>query len=401
MRNSLVALSMVCFTVITVPAFAANLDVTPSISLDQAYDSNVFNTDGNEKQDFILRATPAVTFSLRMPNTTLNLRTSLTSDTYYKYTELNSFNSAITLALDSQPPLALSPRLSIAPSGYFVQSRNSYLRTQLIPAGDPLLPASIAAESATQKSRDYGAALRMIYLVTPNADFSLGGGFSKRQFLDNTGGGAVDSRVVIGDTTLSYRFSPLFSSGPFFGTVYNTFDNGRDSRSYSAGLTASYRFSRSVTLDARAGGSRTRESDPAGLAARTTWSPTGSFLLVYADNNFRATLSGSFERAGGGSFGLTTQRESANLSVSDQFADRWWADLSGGYQRNRSLDAAPSEDLVSATGTAGIRYQIWEWANARLSGTAYRQWSNGTIGNDLTRYSAFLGVTVGHTYNIY
>ncbi len=87
-------------------AAAAKIDITPSISLDQVYDSNVFNTDGNEKGDFIFRVTPAVTFSLKMPETTLNLRTSLTSDTYYKYTELNSTNSAITLALDSQPPLA-------------------------------------------------------------------------------------------------------------------------------------------------------------------------------------------------------------------------------------------------------------------------------------------------------
>ena len=81
-------------------ASAARLDITPSISLDQVYDSNVFNTDGNEKEDFIFRATPAVTFSLRMPETTLNLRTSLTSDTYFKYTELNSSNSAISLAID-------------------------------------------------------------------------------------------------------------------------------------------------------------------------------------------------------------------------------------------------------------------------------------------------------------
>ena len=170
------------------PASAAKIDITPAISLDQVYDSNVFNTDGNEKGDFIFRATPAVTFSLKMPETTLNLRTSLTSDTYYKYTELNSTNSAITLALDSAPPLRITPRLSIAPSAHFVQARNSYLRTQLVPAADPLTPPSIASETATQKSRDYGAALRANYLLTERTEFSLGGGFSKRQYLDNTTG---------------------------------------------------------------------------------------------------------------------------------------------------------------------------------------------------------------------
>ena len=67
-------------------AAAANLDITPSISLDQAYDSNVFNTNGNEKGDFILRATPALTFSLRTPrNDAEPADQSSTSDTYYKY----------------------------------------------------------------------------------------------------------------------------------------------------------------------------------------------------------------------------------------------------------------------------------------------------------------------------
>ncbi len=397
----MVCLSMLTVPVITSQAVAAKLDVTPSISLDQAYDSNVFNTNGNEKEDFILRTTPAVTFSLRMPETTLNLRTSLTSDRYYNYTELNSVNSAITLALDSQPPLALSPRLSISPSGHFVQARNSFLRTQLIPSGDPLLPASIATESATLKSRNYGAALRVNYLVTPFVDFSLGGGFTKLQFLDNTVAGNIDSRVVTGDTTLTYRFTPLFSSGLYFGTAYNTFANGRDSRTYSAGLTGTYQFSRTVSLNARAGVSRTQESDPTGLLERTTWSPAGSLSFTYVDNDFRVILYSSFEQAGGGGFGLTTRRTSVNLSVSDQIADRWWADLSGGYQINRSLDAAASEDLTSATGTAGIRYQVLEWANLRLSGTAFSQWNDGTIGTDLVRYSAFLGVSVGRTYNIY
>ena len=33
-------------------ASAAKIDITPAISLDQVYDSNVFNTNGNEKGDF-------------------------------------------------------------------------------------------------------------------------------------------------------------------------------------------------------------------------------------------------------------------------------------------------------------------------------------------------------------
>jgi hypothetical protein len=123
--------------------------------------------------------------------------------------------------------------------------------------------------------------------------------------------------------------------------------------------------------------------------------------LTYADNTFRATLSGAYEVAGGGSFGSTTRRQTASFSLTDQFASRWSADLTGGYQVNRSLDDAESEDLTSVSGSAGIRYLPRDKVALRLSGNAFRQWSDGTVGSDLTRYSAVLGITLGHTYNIY
>ena len=399
-RLTLVMLSAAILLVPASIASAAKIDITPAISLDQVYDSNVFNTNGNEKGDFIVRATPALTFSLKMPETTLNLRTSLYYDMYYKYTELNSSNSAITLALDSQPPLALSPRFSIAPSAHFVQARNSYLRTQQVPTTDPLAPPSIASESATQKSRDYGAALRANYLLTEKTVFSLGGGFSKLQFLDNTAGN-VGSRVIIGDMSLSYRFTPLFSSGFFFNTSYNTFENGTDSRVFAGGLTGTYMFSPAFMVDARAGVSHMNETFTTGVPEFTKTSPYGALSLVYSDNNFRAALSGTIEQAGGGNLGVTTRRETVSLSVSDQFATRWWADLIGTYQVNRSLVPNASGDLTSAAGTAGVRHKLLEWMDVHLSGTGFRQSGTGTLGSDLTRYSAFLGVTVGNTYNIY
>jgi len=380
-------------------AAAAKFDITPSISLDQTYDSNVFNTDGNEKGDFILRTTPALTFSLRMPETTLNLRSSLSTETYYKYSELNSTNSAITLAIDATP-IRMTPRFSMVPSAHFVQAQNSYLRTQLVPTADPLVPPSIASETATQKSRDYGAALRASYLLTEKTEFSLGGRFSKLQFLDNTAGND-GSRVINGDTSLSYRFTELFSSGVFFSTSYNTFENGTDSRVFAGGLTGTYRYSPVFTVNARAGASHGKETSTSGVPENTDTSPYGALSLIYAGRDFRGSLSGTIEQAGGGNLGETTRRETVSLSISTQFALRWWADLAGTYQVNRSLESNVSGDITSASGTAGVRYKALEWMDVHLSGSGFRQSGNGTLGSDLTRYSAFLGVTVGSTYNIY
>ncbi|GAB4367488.1 MAG: hypothetical protein Kow00128_12020 [Deltaproteobacteria bacterium] len=399
MRKFTGAIPILCILLPGSAAFAARLDVTPTLALEQAYDSNAFNTETDEKEDFFLRVTPGLLFSIRMPETTLNLRASLTSDTYYKYSELDSSTSAIGLSLDAEPPIALSPRFSIAPSGHYVEAEDSFRRTQALPSGDPLAPPSISTETGVRKSRDYGGALRIVYLVTPNTEFSASGGFSRRDYLDNTTS-EVDSRTYSGETSLSYRFTPLFSSGIFANTSYNRFENGRDSRIYTGGLTASYRFSANTTGTARAGASRVQENDPL-APERVTWSPYGALSLTYTSGGFQGSMGGTFQQSGGGSFGATTERLTASARLSHQFAPRWGWDLAGTYQTSRSLDPTASEDLESANGNAGIRYQPWRWATFRLSGTAYRQWSHGTVGTDLTRYSGLLGVTLGYTYNLY
>jgi hypothetical protein len=399
-RSSLVMFSAVILLLPASIASAARIDITPAITLDQVYDSNVFNTNGNEKEDFLFRATPALTFSLKMPETTLNLRASMSSETYYKYTELSDTPSTVTIALDATPPLRISPRFSISPSGHFVQARNSYLRTQQVPTEDPLAPPSIASEVTTQKSRDYGAALQASYLLTEKTIFSLGGGFSKLQYLDNTTAN-IGSRVINGSTSLSYRFTPRFSSGVFFNTSYNTFENGTDSRVFAGGLSGTYSLSPSFTVDARAGATHAKETSTTGVPETTNTSPYGALSLGYSERDFRVVLSGTFEQAGGGNLGVTTRRETVSLSVSDQFARRWWANLSGTYQVNRPLESNVSGDLTSAAGSAGVRHKPLEWMDVHLTGSGFRQSGNGTLGSDLTRYSAFLGITVANTYNIY
>lgn len=395
-----IALSATGILLFANPALAARLDVTPEISLDQAYDSNVFNTSADEKGDFSLRTTPAMSFSLATEATRITLRGSSTFITYYKYTERNRYPSVISLGLDATP-IRLNPRFSITPTAHFVQVRDPFERTVPVSPEDPLLPASIASETAIRKSRDYGGTLRAGYIVTPNLDFSVGGGFSKRQFLDNAAGG-IDSRVVSGDTTLMYRFTPVFSSGVFFRSSSNQFDNGRDSHTVSGGLTGRYLYSPALTVSGRAGVSRVKESDPAaGLPDRTDTAPAVSLSVAYAENDFRASVTGSIDDSGGGSFGRTTRRETLSVFVADRIAPEWTADLRATFQENRSLDDAVSQDLISASGTAGVTYHPAPWANVHLLGSAFRQWSNGADGSDLKRYSAILGFTLGYMVNIY
>ncbi len=399
MRKILFVLSASCLLTQGNAAVAARLDFIPSLSLDGVYDSNVFNTDSDEKGDYILRTTPGISFAVRMPETTLRLRSSLTFDRYNEYTFLNSNSTAVGVALDSMPPIPVTPRLTIAPSLHFVQAENSFRRTQLLTSENPLQTESIGGEIGVVKSRDYGGGIKLGYLVTPTVEFSVGGSYLRRDFLEETTDG-VDSRVISGDSSVTYRFTPRFSSGIFLTTSHNTFANDNNSRTYAGGIVVSYRVSPNSTLDARGGASRTKETAP-GAEERVDWSPYGQLGLTYSSRGFSAGISANVGQYGGGSFGLTTQTEAVSVSLSNQFSDRWWGDLSGSFQRSKSLGPEETEDLESGMGTAGVRYQPREWATLHLSGTAFKQNSFGTVGSNLKRYTAMLGFTIGYTYNLY
>jgi hypothetical protein len=205
---------------------------------------------------------------------------------------------------------------------------------------------------------------------------------------------------VTGGTSISYRFTPRFSSGISMNTSYNTFADNTNSRSYGAVITAKYLISEYFTFDASAGVDYLRETKLAGKDTNT--SPAGQVSLTYAWKDFRASLLGSYGLSGGGSFGVTTHRGNIQLTFTNQFAKGWWWDLSGSYQINRSLDTPRTEDINTWDGNAGLRYQAAEWASFHLSGNMTRQSARNSVqGADLDRSSVLLGLDLSKDYKLF
>jgi hypothetical protein len=87
-----------------------------------------------------------------------------------------------------------------------------------------------------------------------------------------------------------------------------------------------------------------------------------------------------------------------DLTLTHQFAERWWWDLAGSYQTNRSFDGQGTVDIATIYASAGMRYTAAEWASFRLSGNVVRQSSDGIEGNDVDRESVFLGIVLSKLY---
>jgi len=269
----------------------------------------------------------------------------------------------------------------------------------LTQAPTPDIPPSEAVVTERTKTREYRGFVRMTYLLTQRVDLAVGGGATKREFIGDTTGitttgiSLEDSTSVNGDASIFYAITPRFSSGVFFNAGYNSFEVRPNSRTYATGLTGRYKLTPLHTLTARVGATYLKTSaDTTGLETEK-WYPYANLAVGYSRKFFTATLRGAYEIMGAGSFGEITKRGSINLTMTNQFAERWWWDLSGLYQNNTSSQEPVTVDVDTFQGNAGIRYAATDWASIYLRGSVTRQRSGGLEGNDLDRESALLGVT--------
>lgn len=405
MRGRLRALIAIASTLISGvvwdPAESANLRVTPSLTLGERWDSNVFVESTNEVSDFVLRVSPALSFSLDIYRTTVNLTGGVDVDKYSNHKELDQAPTSKHIELTTAQPLALTPRFSALPTARVVETRDVSRRLELTQAILPGLPPSEQIAIGRTNTRETSAALRFVYVLTEKMDFGFGGGGVRRDFLDGAAG-VVDSRALSGNVLFTYRITPRLTTGLYSDTTYNWFASGPDTRTYTVALSANHTFTENYSLAARAGATHLRSPTGNGDDRNGMWAPNGGFSVTFTSREFLANASFAYELSGGGSYGATTRRVTTSVAFSDRFAPRWSWVLSASYQMNRSVDSLVNVDVDTANGVGGLRYEAAEWVLFRIGGEIMRQWARDPqVGVDVNRYSVALGVTLGDTYSLF
>jgi hypothetical protein len=384
---------------VAAPAYAAQLTAVPSISLGGVWDSNIFETSSDEQSDIIVRATPGLALYFDAFQTKTEISGRFEFEWYNDYKELEDNPSTIDLRLAAAEPMRITPRFYLTPFIGFLETSDSFRRTELISPPEPGIPPSNQIITGRDKRRDYRAGITMRYLISPRFIFALGGGATKSEYLSaRTDQGQVDTRTIFGDSSLEYQFNPRFSSGAFLKASFDTYTTSPDSQTMSAGLQGTYKIEQFYTLTGRAGVSHSQQDAGPTSPEIDDWVPVASLSFNYSKKDFSATLAATSEPTGGSGIGFITNQFTVYLYLTDQFAERWWWSLTGSYQKNKSIEGSTDESYQTFWGGAGIRYYVRKWASFYVNGSISRQRDDvGTFG-DIDRETVYAGVELRTPY---
>jgi hypothetical protein len=384
-------------------AAAVNMDVIPSVRLEEGWNSNVFNTSTNEVSSFGTRLTPALALRFTSPdNVALQISGNYELIRYYDTEAKEADSNTWYFRIDSTGGWALTPTLSMLPSVYYLNTTNSSRRTNLVPSGDPVLPPVTITNYGNTNTEDFGAAVNFNYLATQNVTVGVNGNYSEQRFTDSiAGSGLTNSTTTGGNASVSYLFSPRTSLGILVAGNHQTYENAPDADTLSGGIRFGYQFSPAFRIDGAFGWSYIRQSEAPGIPELQTSSPSGLFNAAYTSETFTASVFGSAVYSGGSGYGEATRQWTAGLALNDQFAREWFWNLSGSYQVSRSVFTTDAVNINTIYGTAGLSYRPWEWGSLDLTGYLNRQTSDGQFGSDLNTYAATLGITIGKPYKVF
>lgn len=351
-----------------------NNTVTPSVTLDTRYDSNVRFKNDNEKDtgDFVASVTPAIKFTRMGMHYGVRGFYSLTADYHTDNSDLNNLSHSAGLDFDAQ----LSQKWNFG-----LGDRVDYSEDSLRAIGEGILVTRTDILSNTA----YASISRQ---VSANTDLSLTGTDRIQEFDEPQ---LVDSRTDTGVLSASHRYSQTGTMNASYSYTVYDFDTD-DSRITSHGIGLGFREAISSSMTLELGG---------GVEYADYTGDSGSNLFFTGNAGLEKALKDSYmtlmyERAMTTPTGLTDE-----ISIRDSVSLIWdftlRTDLSASFftalARNRSEPSGRvGVNSVVAEVSGNWKPNKWLILGAGLS--HYQQWPEDTFDIGLKRNKIFINATL-------
>lgn len=352
---------------------ARNNTVTPSVTLDTRYDSNVRFRNGSENSnsDFVASVSPGIEFTRRGLHYGVRGFYSLTADYHTDNTDLNSLSHSAGLNLDAE--LSQKWRFGIG-------DRVDYNKDSLKAIGEGILVTRTDILSNTA----YVSLSRQISVKT---DVSLTASDRIQEFDDPQ---LVDSRTDTVTLTATHRYSQTGTANASYSYSVYDFDT-EDSQITSHGIGVGFSEAVSSNMNLTLGGGVEYADYTAGGSDLFF---TGTAAIEKALKDSLMTL--MYERALTTPTGLTDE-----VSIRDSISFIW--DFTLRRNLSASLFTALARNRSEPSGRVGVNSVVaevsgnWQpnkWLILGAGLSHYQQWPEDTFDIGLKRNKVFINATL-------
>lgn len=350
-----------------------NNTVTPSITLDTRYDSNVrfSNSRENSTGDFVASATPRIEYARRGQHYNVRGLYSLTADYHMDNSDLNNLSHTAALNFDAE--LSRKWRFGIG-------DRVDYYEDSLRAIGEGILIARTDILSNTA----YATLSRQ---MSENTNLTLTARDRIQEF-DNPQ--LVDSRTDTGTLSATHRYSQTGTANASYSYAVYDFDTD-DSQIKSHGISIGFREAISSSMTLELGGGVEYANYTAG----------GNDLFFTGNAGIEKALKDSYmtlmyERAMTTPTGLTDE-----ISIRDSVSFIW--DFTVSRDITASFFTALARNRSEPSGRVGVdsvvaevsgNWQPNKWLILGAGLSHYQQWPEDSFEVGLKRNKVFINATL-------
>ena len=369
------------------PAQRGPVTLTPSISVSEEYNDNLFFNNQDRQRDFITGFSPTITLFVNRPSYQVNGGYSFTAELYERESRLNN-------ALNRQNFFGTglyraTPRLTLTASETYAVNRSTNL----------VASQGFATGRQESLSNTFGPGLT--YQMTPGTSLSLVATYGLLRFkgaASDGAGTARDSDTYGLQSSLAHELTPRLTGTIGYGFTYLNVQEEDNSTTHTPTVGGSYRLTPTLTGSVSGGPAITE------LGGETFVSPAATASLVQglAFGSASARYARSVSAAGG--FGGTTDIQSISGTLTLPTLQRGLLVVfDTTYSTAESVSSRQTQqvDVKALTLNLQVTYQIASFASVFGGYTFFQQRTTGSssVQFDADQNRVRFGLQFGYPIN--
>jgi hypothetical protein len=366
------------------PAERGPVTLTPSISISEEFNDNIFSDNQNRQWDFITSFSPALTLYVNRPDYRLSAGYSFSADLYARESSLS--NAFATQTFVATGLYQLTRGLTVTASEAFTYDRNSHRLT------------SQNFSTGSQEFWTNHFSPGVSWQMTPLNTLGLTGTWDLLRYA-HAGSGA-DSDTYGFQANLSHAFTQRFSGIVNYGFTYLNIRGEENSTTHTPTVGFSYALTQTLSASITGGASITL------LGGDTFVNPAGTVSLVQVFSFGSASLQYNQGISVAGGFGGTnnTKTASGTLALTSLLRNLVVA-FSTVYSNSESVGSANtrSVDVNSVSVNLGATYQIARYTSLFGGYTFFwqRTGSSSSTQADIDQNRVRFGLQFGYPINLF